>query len=55
VVVGDQGAQGRLTGLVVVPDRSGQRQQPLQDPDRHALVGLAHLLGQPSQVLDDPD
>jgi hypothetical protein len=41
VVVGDQGAQDRLAGLVVVPDRGGEGQQPLQHPDGDALDGAA--------------
>jgi hypothetical protein len=39
VVVGDQGAQDRLAGLVVVPDGGGQGQQSLQHPDTDALNG----------------
>jgi hypothetical protein len=39
VVVGDQGAQDRLAGLVVVPDGGGQGQQSLQHPDGDALNG----------------
>jgi hypothetical protein len=43
VVVGDQRTHDRLAGAVVVPDRSGQGQQPLQDPDRDALDGPATI------------
>jgi hypothetical protein len=36
VIVGDQGAQGRLAGGVVVPDGRGEGEDALQDPNPHA-------------------
>jgi len=41
VVVGDEGAQDGLVGVVVVPDRGGEREQALQDAREDALVGAS--------------
>ena len=41
VVVGDQGAFDRLTGVVVVPDRGGQREYALQDADEYSGGGVS--------------
>ena len=38
MVVGDEGPQHGLAGLVVVPDGSGQGQEALQDPCDDAVV-----------------
>jgi hypothetical protein len=64
VVTGDQGAQGRLAG-VVVPDRGGPGQDALEDPNQQRrwpstrrLAGTSFhqvLLGRSgAQWLDDP-
>ena len=44
VVVGDQGAQGGLVAVVVVPDRGGQGQAALQDPNPDPSGGVAPVL-----------
>src|SRR5256885_9975399 len=36
VIVGDQRSHDRLAGVPVVPDRSGQGEDALQDPDGNA-------------------
>jgi hypothetical protein len=36
---GEQGPQGGLAGVVVVPDGCGQGEDALQDPDRHPDQG----------------
>src|SRR6266704_299368 len=48
VVIGDQRPQGRLSGLVVVPDRGGQGQDALQDPDPDPTRGPAATAADPS-------
>ena len=40
VIVGDKGAFAGLAGVVVVPDRGGQREDALQDADEHASRGV---------------
>src|SRR3982751_6556551 len=44
VVVGDQGSHDRLAGVPVVPDRGGQGEDALQDPDGDAGDGAAAVL-----------
>jgi len=46
VVVGDQGADDRLAGVVVVPDRCGQGEQALQDPNADAVDGAPAVVFQ---------
>jgi hypothetical protein len=41
VVVGDEGAHHGLSGVVVVPDRGGEREDALQDADEHPGGGVA--------------
>ena len=40
MIVGDQRALDGLAGAVVVPDRGGQREDALQDADKHASDGV---------------
>src|SRR5215207_5014373 len=44
VVVGDQRSHDRLAGVPVVPDRCGQGEDALQDPDGDAGDGTATVL-----------
>src|SRR4051812_44419262 len=44
VVVGGQGSHDRLSGVPVVPDRGGQGQDALQDPDGNAGDGASAVL-----------
>ena len=44
VIVGDQGAQGGLACVVVVPDRGGQGKDALQDPNPYPCGGVAPVL-----------
>jgi hypothetical protein len=44
VIVNDQGSHDRLAGVPVVPDRGGQGQDALQDPDDDAGDGAATVL-----------
>jgi hypothetical protein len=44
VVVGQQGSLDRLAGAVVVPDRCGQGQDTLHDPDPNPGGGAAAVL-----------
>src|SRR3954454_24317196 len=44
VVVGGQGSHDRLAGVPVVPDRGGQGEDALQDPDGDAGDGPAAVL-----------
>src|ERR1019366_1315927 len=41
VIVGNERPENRLSAVVVVPDRSGEGEQSLQDPSHHALCGVA--------------
>src|SRR2546421_8014737 len=41
MIEGDQGAQGRLASVEVVPDGCRECQQPLEDPCEHAFIGAA--------------
>src|SRR5258706_10411382 len=44
VIVGDQGSHDRLAGVPVVPDRGGQGEDALQDPDGDAGDRAAAVL-----------
>src|SRR6266487_4387028 len=44
VVVGGQGSHDRLSGVPVVPDRGGQGEDTLQDPDGNAGHGASAVL-----------
>src|SRR6266498_3408520 len=44
VVVGGQGSHDRLPGVPVVPDRGGQGEDALQDPDGYAGHGASAVL-----------
>src|SRR4029450_12695715 len=52
VVVGDQGPDGRLAGVVVVPDCCGQGEQPLQDPNADAVDGATTMAFQVQLALE---
>jgi hypothetical protein len=52
VVVGDQGALVGGADLPVPPDRGGQGQQPLSDPDPDAGQGAAAVAFQPKLVFE---
>ena len=52
MVVGDQGPQGRLAGVVVVPDRGGQGQDALQDPHGDPARGAAAVAFQVELALE---
>src|SRR4029450_4640956 len=52
VVVGDQGANDRLPGVVVVPDCCGQGEQPLQDPNANAVDGATTMAFQVQLALE---
>jgi len=52
MVVGDQGAQDRLAGVVVVPDRGGQGQQALQHSRGDALDRAAAVAFQVQLALE---
>ncbi len=43
MIVGDQRPQGCLSSLVVVPDRGGEGEDALQDPDRDPHPGAAAM------------
>ena len=50
VIVGDQGALVGRADLLVPPDRRGQREQPLSDPDMDADQGAPSVVFQPELV-----
>jgi hypothetical protein len=52
VIVGDQGTLDRGIDLPVPPDPSGQGEQPLSDPDPHALGGVSAVAFQAKLVLE---
>src|SRR4029450_10973575 len=52
VVVGDQGALVGGGGLPVPPERRGQSEQALRDPDNHAGQGAAAVAFQPKLVFE---
>src|SRR6266545_1154944 len=52
VVVGEQGPGGRLAGVVVVPDRRGQREDALQHPHGHSCRGVAAVAFQVQLALE---
>jgi hypothetical protein len=52
VVIGDQRPQGRLSSLVVVPDRRGEREDALQHPDRDPHTGAAAVAFQVQLALE---
>ena len=55
VIVGDQGALDRGADGPVVPDRSVEREQALDDPDPQAGWNTATVLFQAELALQDPD
>ena len=55
VVVGDQRALDRGAQLPVEPDRGGQGQQPLGDPDPGALDGVGAVALQAELVFEGVD
>ena len=54
MVEGGQGSLDRLAGMVVVPDRGRQRQDPGQNPGDDALWGAATVPFQVKLPLEGP-
>jgi hypothetical protein len=52
VVIGDQGALVEGADLPVPPDRGGQREEPLRDPDIDTSKGASPVAFQPKLVLE---